>query len=131
MKKRLIIDSKLAILNQEHIFDQNWNWPINQNQYDEPFNEFVKWSDELHTELKGIPGLLNAFFLIKSDLLKDLSYYASAWIDVAKAKQKDIQLIYGPDEHILESVLTDSFIGQPPTVRKRNVRAIGLNGYKY
>ena len=128
MTKRLIIDSKLAILNQGRIFDQNWSWPIDHNQYDEPFSEFVKWSDELHKQLKGIPGLINAFFLIKSDLLKDLSYYASAWIDVAKAKQEDTQLIYGPDEHIFESLLTDSFTGQPPTVRKRNVGAIGLTG---
>ena len=128
MTKRLIIDGNLAILNQENIFGEDWNWPIEHNRYDEPFSEFIKWSDELYKELQGIPGLVTAFFLTKSDLLKDLSYYASAWIDVAKAKQEDIQLIYGQDNHILESVLTDSFIGQPPTVRKRNARAIGISG---
>ena len=128
MTKSLIIDSNLAIVNQERIFNQYWSWPISQNQYDDPITEFIKWSDELHRELRGISGLLDAFFLIKSDLLKDLSYYASAWIDVAQAKQEDIKLIYGPNEHILQSLVTDNFVGPPPTIIKRNARTIGLTG---
>ncbi|MEC9293860.1 MAG: hypothetical protein VYC65_06195 [Chloroflexota bacterium] len=128
MTKRLIIDSKLASLNQELIFDEYWSWPVSQNQYDDPIIEFIKWSDELHKELGNIPRLLDAFFLIKSDLIKDLTCYTSAWIDVSKAKQENTELIFGPHEHILESLTTDNFVGPPPTVRKRNVRAIGLAG---
>ena len=128
MTKHLIIDCKLASLNQEHIFDESWSWPISQHQYDDPLIEFIKWSDELHRELQGIPRLLNAFFLIKSDLIKDLSCYTSAWIDVANAKQKDVKLIYGSGEHILESLITNKFIGPPPTIVQRNVRTIGLAG---
>ena len=41
-----------------------------QSQYDAPIAEFFKWSDELHKEINDSPRLLNAFLLIKPDLLK-------------------------------------------------------------
>ena len=100
MTKRLVIDSQLAVRDPAGIFDENWNWPIAQSEYDQPISEFFEWSDELHKELADLPQLLSAFLLIKTDLLKDLSYYAAAWLDVAAAERAGYEVLFGPNQYI-------------------------------
>jgi len=128
MKNRLIIDSQLAARCSEDIFSENWNWPITQEQYDDPITEFIEWSDKLFEEIKDTPRLIDAFFLIKSDLLKDLSYYTSAWIDIGNAKQKGVELLYRPNEYIFESLVTDQFQKVLPKNQLRSIRSSGLTG---
>ena len=74
MKNRLIIDSPLAARCSDDVFSENWSWPVKQKQYDNPITEFIEWSDTLFNEIKDTPRLIDAFFLIKSDLLKQRSY---------------------------------------------------------
>ena len=128
MKNRLIIDSHLAARCSDDVFSENWSWPVKQKQYDNPITEFIEWSDTLFIEIKDAPRLIDAFFLIKSDLLKDLSYYTSAWIDVATAKQEGLELVYRPTEYIFEALVTDHFQQVLPTEKNRNARSSGLTG---
>ena len=99
MAKRLIIDTRLIPDNLETFFTPDLRWPVKQSQYDEPLAGFINWLDEVHTEIKDSPRLVNAFLLVKSDLTKDLCYYTSSWIDVAEATQlSDVRAPYSPME---------------------------------
>ena len=119
MAKRLIIDTRLIPDNLETFFTPDLRWPVKQSQYDEPLAGFINWLDEVHTEIKDSPRLVNAFLLVKSDLTKDLCYYTSSWIDVAEANKNDTELIYGNDQHIIQELLTDEFHGHLPTDMRR------------
>ena len=91
MDNRLIIDSQLAARDVEGVFGQEWSWPVAQSKYDSLVTKVIEWSDELHLELNDSPRLLNAFLLIKADLLKDLSYYLVGWLDVASALETGVE----------------------------------------
>ena len=100
-----------------------------QSQYDAPITEFFKWSDELHKEINDSPRLLNAFLLIKPDLLKDFSYYADAWLDIAGAKRAGFDVVFNPGQYILQSIVTGEYGGgQFPTENLRKPPRAGLRG---
>ena len=82
-----------------------------QSQYDAPIAEFFKWSDELHKEINDSSRLLNAFLLIKPDLLKDFSYYADAWLDIAGAKRAGFDVVFNLGQYILQSIVTGEYGG--------------------
>ena len=128
MKSRLIIDSHLAAKNPAEVFDRDWNWPVAQSRYDDPITEFIEWSDELHTEINDSPRLLNAFLLVKADLLKDLSYYTSAWIDISWARQHGTEPVFHPNQYIFESLISNDFGNHLPTEILRERRVVGLRG---
>jgi hypothetical protein len=128
MSKRLVIDSQLAVRYPAGIFDENWSWPIKQSEYDQPIAEFFEWSDELHKELADLPQLLSAFLLIKTDLLKDLSYYAAAWLDVAAAERAGYEVLFGPNQYIHQSIVSGEYGGKFPTEILRRPISSGIRG---
>ena len=128
MSKRLVIDSQLAVRDPAGIFDANWSWPIAQSGYDQPLSEFFEWSDELHKELADLPQLLSAFLLIKSDLLKDLSYYAAAWLDVAAAERAGYEVLFDPNQYIHQSIVSGEYGGNFPTEILRHPISSGIRG---
>ena len=129
MKKRLVIDSQLAAQDPVGAFGDDWSWPVAQSQYDAPITEFFKWSDELHKEINDSPRLLNAFLLIKPDLLKDFSYYADAWLEIAGAKRAGFDVVFNSGQYILQSIVTGEYGGgQFPTENLRKPPRAGLRG---
>jgi len=128
MSKRLVIDSQLAVRDPTGIFDENWSWPIAQSEYDEPISEFFEWSDELHKELADLPQLLSAYMLIKTDLLKDLGYYACAWLDVAAAKRAGYEVLFDPNQYIYQSIIFGEYGGKFPTEILRRPISSGIRG---
>ena len=128
MKKRLVIDSQLAAQDPAGVFDGDWSWPVAQSEYDDPITEFIEWSDELHSEISDSPQLLNAFLLVKADLLKDLSDYASAWTDIAWAKRNGTEPVFTPNQYIFESLISNDFGNHLPTELLRKGIVVGLRG---
>jgi hypothetical protein len=128
MSKRLVIDSQLAARDPVGIFDENWNWPIPQSGYDQPISEFFEWSDELHKELADLPQSLSAYMLIKADLLKDLSYYAAAWLDVAAAKRAGYEVLFDPNQYIHQSIVSGEYGSNFPTEILRRPISSGIRG---
>jgi hypothetical protein len=128
MSKRLVIDSQLAARDPAGIFDENWSWPIAQSDYDQPIAEFFEWSDELHKELADLPQLLSAFLLIKTDLLKDLSYYAAAWLDLAAAERAGYEVLFDPNQYIYQSIVSGEYGGNFPTEILRRPKSSGMQG---
>jgi len=128
MNKRLVIDSQLVARDAAGVFDDNWSWPVAQSDYDEPIAEFFEWADELHSEIGDSPRLLNAFLLTKTDLLKDLSYYTAAWLDISGAERAGYEVLFDPNEYILQSIVTGEYKGQFPTEVLRTSGRIGLWG---
>lgn len=126
MKNRLIIDPQLAAQEISTVFDGDWSWPVSQPEYDDPITEFIKWSDEFHKEIGDSHRLLSAFLLIKSDLLKDLSYYASAWIDIASAKRTNTEVVFHPNQYIYHSLISNEFGNILPIERYRQSLSIGI-----
>jgi hypothetical protein len=128
MNKRLIIDSQLAAQDPASVFSGDWSWPVSQPEYDDPITEFIEWSDELHKEISDSSRLLSAFLLIKSDLLKDLSYYTSAWVDIASAKRTDTEVVFNSNQYIFESIVSNEFKDQLPTEIHRKPAISGIRG---
>lgn len=128
MNKRLVIDSQLAAKDSNRVFDEGWSWPIAQSEYDEPLAEFFGWSDELHKELADSPQLLTAFLLIKTDLLKDLSYYTAAWLDVAGAERAGYEVVFDLDQYIHQSIVSGDYGQDFPTEILRRPLVRGLRG---
>jgi hypothetical protein len=115
MNNRLIIDSQLAAQDVEAVFGQEWSWPVAQAKYDSLVTEVIEWSDELHLELNDSPRLLNAFLLIKADLLKDLSYYLVGWLDVASAQESGVELVFNSNQYIYTELVSNRFTDRIPT----------------
>ena len=126
MKKRLIIDSQLVAQDPSGVFDTAWGWPITQRRYDDLITEFIEWSDELHHELNDSARLQNAFLLIKADLLKDLSYYSTAWIDIATAHGNGNEVVFNPNQYIYSALISNQFGERLPTENNRTQIAVGL-----
>ena len=91
------------------MFDTAWGWPITQRRYDDLITEFIEWSDELHHELNDSARLQNAFLLIKADLLKDLSYHPTAWIDIATAHDNGNEIVFNPNQYIYSALIPNHF----------------------
>ncbi|MCH7983496.1 MAG: hypothetical protein IIC28_05950 [Chloroflexi bacterium] len=120
MKKRLVIDSQLAAQDPAGVFDGDWSWPVAQSEYDDPITEFIEWSDELHSGLSNSPRLLDAFFLSKAVLLKDLSYLSAAWVDITISDQHGFAPVYDADKYLYRMVQENSY----PRVVPSEVRSI-------
>ncbi len=86
-----------------------------RQKYDSLVTEVIEWSDELHLELNDSPRLLNAFLLIKADLLKDLSYYLVGWLDVASAQESGVELVFNSNQYIYTELVSNRFTDRIPT----------------
>jgi hypothetical protein len=114
MPKRLIIDSELATLNADEIFD-DWAWPVGQLQYDTPITNFIEWTDRLHQQSNVSEQLLSALYISKPGLLKDLSYIAAAYLDVTLARQSGYSPVFWDDKYLYQMVAEDSYPQIVPT----------------
>ncbi|MEC9293216.1 MAG: hypothetical protein VYC65_02905 [Chloroflexota bacterium] len=107
MRKRFIVDFRIATSERDSFFTPNWSWPVKAETYDDPYREFVNWLYGLSAQLKDKPELRTAYELIQADLLHDLASITGTWIDVSTAKQQNLELIYGPDLQIYEMLDQD------------------------
>ena len=126
MINRLVISSQLAATNPSDVFAKDWSWPVAQPHYDDPITEFIRWSDELHVEIGDSSRLLNAFLLVKADLLKDLSYYTAAWVDISEARRSGSEIISDPSQFIYSSIISNEFDDRLPTANSRIAISAGV-----
>jgi hypothetical protein len=109
MRKRLIVDFRIAAAERDTLSTPDWNWPVAQPTYDDPLREFVEWSQTLPAQLIDNPELRIAYELIESDLLVDIASIVSAWIDVSTARKNDMDLAFGNDLRLYEMLQTDAY----------------------
>lgn len=128
MTKHLVIDSQLAANDLDRVFNAGWRWPIAQSEYNDPIAKFFAWSDELHKDLTDLPQLLTAFLLIKSDLLKDISYYISAWLDMDGAKRAGYEIVFESDQYIHQSIISGYYGQNIPSEILRRPLSNGFRG---
>ena len=65
--------------------------------------------------------LQNAFLLIKADLLKDLSYRPTAWIDIATAHDNGNEVVFNPNQYIYSALIPNQFKSR--VIRNRRTRS--------
>ncbi len=109
MRKRLVVDFRIAAAERDSLFSDDFRWPVAQSIYDDPLREFVEWSQQLPAQLADRPELRTAYELIESDLLVDLASIVGAWIDVSAARQQDMELTYNSDLRLYGMLQNDSF----------------------
>ncbi|MEC9293667.1 MAG: hypothetical protein VYC65_05195 [Chloroflexota bacterium] len=114
MNKKFIVDVRIAASERDSLFVPEWNWPIKQETYDDPFREFVEWTHAFPTQFADKPEMRIAFELIERVLIHDLSYFVGVWIDVSTAKKLDLDLVHGSDQQLYKMLLQDRCVGFSP-----------------
>ena len=115
MNKKFIVDVRIAASERDSLFTPEWNWPIKQETYDDPFREFVEWTHALPAQFADKPELRIAFELIERVLLHDLAYFVGVWIDLSTAKKLDLDLVHGSDQQLYKMLVQDRLDGYSPT----------------
>ena len=126
MRKRLIVDFRIAAAERDTLFTPDWNWPVAQSSYDDPMRGFVEWSQALPAKLVDKPELGVAYELIESDLLVDIASIVGAWIDVSTARQNDMDLVFGNDLRLYEMFQSDKYEGYSPIADRRYAGEMAL-----
>jgi hypothetical protein len=127
MRKKIIVDFRIAASERDSLFTSEWGWPVKQETYDEPLRGFIEWAHALPAQFSDNPELRNAFELIELDLLQDLAYFVGAWIDFSTAKKLDLDLIHGNDQQLYKLLIQDRLDGFSPINDLRATRDIRLH----
>jgi hypothetical protein len=127
MSHRYIVDIHHAAIDPATIFDDSWNWPIPQNHYDDLTRELIEWFDQLHLEFANDQDALIAFQLIKPDLIKELSCFACALIEVSVMHRSRSQLVYESSETLFEMIDNDQYTDYSVIRFMRTQRTASLN----
>ena len=127
MRKKIIVDFRIAASERDSLFTSEWGWPVKQETYDEPLRGFIEWAHALPAQFSDKPELRKAIELIELDLLQDLAYFVGAWIDFSTAKKLDMDLIYGSDQQLYKLLVEDQLDGFSPINDLRSNRDIRLH----
>jgi hypothetical protein len=109
MSKRFIVDFRIASEERNTYFSDDWQWPVEQSTYDDVLREFIEYAYRLPGDLSHNQPLKLAYELVEVDLLKELVSIVAVWIDVAVSKQKQLDLVFHPQQTLYEMFSTDRF----------------------
>ena len=109
MSYKLVVDIRHAASAPTEIFSDGWRWPIPQSQYDELTRNLIEWFDELHHDLNNAPYALAAFQLIKPDLIKELTCFACALLEVSISRTNADGIAYGDSEDLFHMIDSDRY----------------------
>lgn len=119
MARELIADVSLITSDPDSYFETSWGWPTSQAVYDQTISDFMFGVHNLHNRIEANEHLGLALGLVKSDLLKDISYFMAAWIDVISARQSGLTVKYADDQFIFDAVERNVYPDVSPTLIQR------------
>ena len=119
MGNLLVVDFRIAAANRAQYLDDDFSWPVSQNDYDEPLLEFVNWVQQLPGELALTGRELAGFQIAEPDLLKDVASIVGTWMDICAAQVSNLTVQAGDDQALYQMMLSDSYPEFSPTTEMR------------